>query len=129
MIKNWRCLHSYFLLSAIVFKSMIMGMVFALSSHNICLEQLQNMDVKWQQHVCKQRKKSDDLSIEDIFNTGEALVCATGIRKVITFLSRLVLVIKHCFINAVLPKINNSIYLRIPFIPERIFLQYCSLLR
>ncbi len=129
MIKNWRCLHSYFLLSAIVFKSMIMGMLFALSSHNICLEQLQNMDVKWQQHVCKQRKKSDDLSIEEVFNTGEALVCVTGVRKLTAFLSRLVFVIKQCFLQVVSPKINNRIYLRIPFVPERIFLQYCSLLR
>jgi hypothetical protein len=129
MFKNWRCVHSYFLLSAIVFKSMIMGMLFALSSHNICLERLQTMDVNWQQHVCKQRKKPDDLSIEDVFNTGEAALCYAGISQSPTFISRLLRVIRQHFINAVFWKTNNSFSLRIPFVTERIFLQYCALLR
>jgi hypothetical protein len=120
--------HSYILLFAIVFKTLVLGMLVTLAIHNICLERLVSEETNWKQLVPKKRKRNDENPFITSFNVGEAIpVKRTVIKK-----APLLLRILHALYQSLLTRIPGARYPLYPdagYIPERIFLQYCILRR
>lgn len=74
---NWRTYQNYLLLFAIAFKTLILGTMLTLATHNICLGQLLNDDINWAQIVGKQRKRDHESSHHVSFNY-KAIIPQTG---------------------------------------------------
>lgn len=120
---NWRISQCYLLISAFIFKILIIGTVLTLASHNICLDQLLDGEVNWSQLVTKQRKRNDDSPhiISDTASTAN-IVAQTLLTLPGVTLLRWILTIYSS-------QIKRFQYLVLQYKSERIFIKYCSLVR
>lgn len=128
MFNYWRGWQNYMLLFAIVFKSLILGALFTLAIHNICLREILSEDFSWQRSVVEKRKRNDENSFLITFNAGEAIETENISLKGSFFICRILHAFYLSFVKCS-HTINNPVYRKSRYIPERIFLQHCSLLR
>jgi hypothetical protein len=128
---NWRTSQNYLLLFAIAFKTLILGTVLTLATHNICLGQLLNDDINWAQIVGKQRKRNDDHSSHALVYMHTAIVPKAG-GDVWTIRSCMLPALFFAWLLA-FPRRNNSgrgfIDPLLRYMPDKIFIRHCAILR
>ncbi len=128
MKKYGRSWQSYFLLSAVLFKSMVVGMFLTLATHNICLNQLLTKDLNWQLLVAKQRKRQDEHNCQQLLSAEDAVLGQEPYTPGPSFFA-LVLRNFRQILVFFKPSIHQDHFSRLPFTPQRIFLQHCAILR
>lgn len=128
---NWRISQNYFLLFAIAFKTLILGTVLTLATHNICLGQLLNDDINWTQIVGKQRKRNDDHASHAIVYMHNAVIpkadCDPWSRRSI-MLPVLFFVWHLCFSRRY-TRGSHFIDPLPEYMPDRIFIRHCAIVR
>lgn len=128
MRNYWRSWQSYILLFALFFKSLILGSIFTLAVHNICLDRLLSEDYGWQQNFSKQRKRKDENNTVTVYQAAEETSVATqGVRQ-LPLLQVFIRLLKR-FSASVATKTIPSDRFIARYIPEKIFLYHCVLLR
>jgi len=122
---NWRISQCYLLISAFIFKILIIGTVLTLASHNICMDQLLDGEVNWSQLVTKQRKRNDDSPhiISDTTSVSTANIVAQ------TLLTLPEVTLLRWILTIYASQIKRFQYLVLQYKSERIFIKYCSLVR
>ncbi len=123
--RSWQ---SYILLFALFFKSLILGSVFTLAVHNICLDRLLSEDYGWQQNFSKQRKRKEENSSVTVYQAAEEAAAATFSMRQIPLLPSLVRLVRS-FTASVIKNIIPADRFITRYIPEKIFLYHCVLLR
>ena len=128
---NWRISQNYLLLFAIAFKTLILGTVLTLATHNICLGQLLNDDVNWTQIVGKQRKRNDDHSSHAVVYIPNAVIpkaeCGTWLRQCI-ILPVMLLVWHICCFHRLING-RRLIDALLEYTPDKIFIRHCAIIR
>lgn len=128
---NWRISQNYLLLFAIAFKTLILGTVLTLATHNICLGQLLNDDVNWTQIVGKQRKRNDDHSSHAVVYIPNAVIpkaeCGTWLRQCI-ILPVMLLVWHICCFHRLISG-RRFIDALLEYTPDKIFIRHCAIIR
>ncbi|WP_343704674.1 hypothetical protein [Chitinophaga sp.] len=128
MRNYWRSWQSYILLFALFFKSLILGSIFTLAVHNICLDRLLSEDYGWQQNFSKQRKRKDENNTVTVYQAAEETAAAVpGVRQ--TPLLHAITRFLHRIAISVVTKVIPSDRFISRYIPEKIFLHHCVLLR
>ena len=128
---NWRTSQNYLLLFAIAFKTLILGTVLTLATHNICLGELLNDDVNWSQIVGKQRKRNDDHSSHAVVYIPNAVIpkaeCGAWLRhSIILPVLFLVWLVCSCYRYISGRRFNDPLF---EYLPDRIFIRHCAILR
>ncbi|WP_119081067.1 hypothetical protein [Chitinophaga alhagiae] len=113
---------------ALFFKSLILGSVFTLAVHNICLDRLLSEDYGWQQNFSKQRKRKEENSSVTVYQAAEEAAAATFSMRQIPLLPSLVRLVRS-FTASVIKNIIPADRFITRYIPEKIFLYHCVLLR
>lgn len=126
---NWRIYQSYILISAFVFKILILGTVLTLASHNICLDQLLDGEIKWSQLVGKKRKRNDESSHNTPVNTVEAVSEPEGDIVAKTLLTLPCILLLRWILSSSIPKNRHLFYLISRYTVGKIFIKHCSLIR
>lgn len=127
---NWRTSHNYLLLFAFAFKTMILGTMLTLATHNICMGQLLDDDVNWSRLVWKQRKRNDD-PVHYIAQIRGEIAQRLGKSSCLRKCLDLPVMVFLWLLSPL------HIYHRVPVIlnhplwytPDKIFIRYCALLR
>lgn len=128
MINIWRGWLSYMLLIAIVFKSLALGTLFALSIHGMCLNGTANASFFLEKFATDHRKRNDEPSFNQTVRFSKAIVSERIVSTAIHFFALKVPVLHAFFFNSIW-KAKDAVYLITKYIPERRFIQHCSLLR
>lgn len=128
MRNYWRSWQSYILLFALFFKSLILGSIFTLAVHNICLDRLLSEDYGWQQNFSKQRKRKDENNTVTVYQAAEETSAATQSVRQFPLLQVFIRLLKR-FTASVATKVIPSGRFISRYIPEKIFLYHCVLLR
>lgn len=128
MINIWRGWLSYMLLIAIVFKSLALGTLLTLSIHGMCLDGMANADLFIQKIATDHRKRNEEPSFNHTVRFSKAIVSERIVSKAIHFFS-LKAPVLHAFFFNFIWKAKDAVYLITKYIPERRFIQNCSLLR
>lgn len=128
MRNYWRSWQSYILLFALFFKSLILGSIFTLAVHNICLDRLLSEDYGWQQNFSKQRKRKDENNTVTVYQAAEETSAATQSVRQFPLLQVFIRLLKR-FTASVATKVIPSDRFISRYIPEKIFLYHCVLLR
>lgn len=127
---NWRTYQNYLLLFAIAFKTLILGTMLTLATHNICLRQLLNNDINWAQIVGKQRKR-DHESTHHVSFSYKAIIPQTGnniLLQRIAALPVLFFLWQVC-LSCRPAGISRFFDPLLRYTPGRIFIRHCSLVR
>ncbi|KAA2240359.1 hypothetical protein F0L74_29835 [Chitinophaga agrisoli] len=129
-MNKWRTYPYYLLLSAFALKILVWGTILTLATHNICLERLLDDEVNWSKLVFKQRKRNDEPSPNTtVFHYSAGILGADDnmsarrilIQPAIFFFNQLSAV----YTSRRLSFVNTTLR----YIPDKIFIKYCSLIR
>lgn len=128
---NWRTSQNYLLLFAIAFKTLILGTVLTLATHNICLGQLLNDDINWSQIVGKKRKRNDDHSSHTVVYVPNAVIpkaeCGTWLRQSIILPVMLLVWCICCFHQLISGR--RFIDSMPEYTPDKIFIRHRAIIR
>jgi hypothetical protein len=128
---NWRISQNYFLLFAIAFKTLILGTMLTLATHNICLGQLLSDDINWTQIVSKQRKRNDEHSSNALVYIHNAVIpkatCGVWIRR--TFLLPVLQLAGQVCLSCRHTPGSRLIDTLLKYLPDRIFIRHCAIVR
>lgn len=128
MINIWRSGLSYMLLLAIVFKSLALGTLLTLSVPGICMDSVVGTGFDLRKFATEHHKRSEAPSFNKTVRFSKAIISERIVSKAIHFFSLKTQALHAFFFNAIW-KAKDAVYLIPQYIPERIFIQYCSLLR
>lgn len=128
MINIWRGWLSYMLLLAIVFKSLALGTLFTLSINSMGMDGMADASFNLRKFATEHRKRNDEPSFNKTVRFSKAIVSERIVSKAIHFFS-LKAPALHAFFFNVIWKAKDAVYLISKYIPERMFIQHCSLLR
>jgi hypothetical protein len=99
-----------------------------LATHNICLQKLVDDEINWSRLTAKQRKRNDEQSLHQLYSLEARQDPALNVvpRKVFAEPFRYI-------VSQLLTPFRSKPFLSLRFprqyIPERIFIWYCALLR
>jgi hypothetical protein len=128
---NLRTSQNFVLLFAIAFKTLILGTVLTLATHNICLGQLLSDDINWTQIVGKQRKRNDDHSSQAVVYMHNAVIPKADesiwLRQ--SFILPVLLFVWHICLSRRQTPGSRFIDPLLGYTPDKIFIRHCALIR
>lgn len=123
-LRQWQ---NYFLFTVIMFKPMVLGMLFTLATHSICMQHLVAEDNDLRTLIVKRHKRSDEPPFLT-FDLSDAITGPLITSRAKTAVAALLRVIHQYFsplLHTFTPRPFHFSWLD----RERLFLQHCAILR